>query len=389
MAYLIPPKIYVGFRDSRNLTKMGEAVPLLEERGDSDRKDRIDRWADTDKYEIETWENDPIEGFRIAFDKIEEYHSGSSWNVEDPRGGYITISSNNMANLMSRTVVAGGLIQGKCAWLRDGGQNLLVLEDSDEYQEAFKQSVARMSRVSLRDVQRGDVVALHDGNIVTYLGLSRVCDLFRNSADNFVRHFFDFRDIKKRYFYLVHNEDGTKHLGAKSSIKVGYIKEKASVPLTDKQAFELAAQHDISHDDPCCDDFDRYLVFYAPKKYGASDIEIVFEEKISSPKQVQKHEIIVTDIGDPEHLLAIHNNGRDSFPGSPQNGYLIRRDRLQNGILYLKPEASTSQSSSSFYQWKNFHKQDVYYGDHDDWYRLRIRLKDDVEYERPIKISYI
>lgn len=396
MAYLIPPQIYVGFRDrhryqktgEKAIYKSGEALPLLGDSGDSNRKESVESYCGSN-YDPETWDNEPMEGFRIAFDLHKDSYNITSWRVEDPRGGMFSISSGNLASLMNDTVVAGGLIQGKCVWLRDGAQNSLVLEDSEEYKEAFEQSVARMGRVSLRDVQRGDVVALHDGDIVTFLGLFRVSDYFHNSEDDFVRYFLDFSNIKKRYFYLIHNEeDGTKKLAAKSSVKVGYIKEKVQKPLSDQEAFNLAFAHD--NEDPGCSSYFSHLFsFYAPKVFGGYDIEFVYADKeVTNSSDLESNDVLVADIGDPEHLLMTVNNGTNFYSTSNyHDGYLLRKDKLVESILYIK-EGQSHYRQPYRRSYSKFQSQDVCFSDY-TWHLLRIRLKEEPTFEMPVKLTYI
>lgn len=107
--------------------------------------------------------NDPVEGFQIA-KSVRRYgwNGGGNvkWRITDPRGFDLEISSENFASVLSCSTMVNGVIQGKCVWGRQGANNILLPESSEPYQAAAKMTTKVNSKVSLKDVQVGDMVEI-------------------------------------------------------------------------------------------------------------------------------------------------------------------------------------------------------------------------------------
>ncbi len=109
-------------------------------------------------------DNDPVDGFQIAKSVRRNGGWGGSgnvvWRLADPRGFELEIGSENFARIVDCTTIVNGVIQGKCAWGRDAGKNILLPEMSEPYQEAVTLTTKTNTKISLKDVQVGDTVEL-------------------------------------------------------------------------------------------------------------------------------------------------------------------------------------------------------------------------------------
>jgi hypothetical protein len=120
-----------------------------------------------------------VDGFEVSKSVKRSGWSGSGnvvWRIADPRGFELEISSENFARIIDCTTVEQGKILGKCMWGREGAKNILLPEASDVYQEAVKLTVKTNTKISLKDVQVGDIVEIlstkvpPDDLVCQYLG---------------------------------------------------------------------------------------------------------------------------------------------------------------------------------------------------------------------------
>jgi hypothetical protein len=121
-------------------------------------------------------ENIPVPGFRVANSVRRGGRWGSGdvvWNISDPRGFELEISSANFAKLILNTTVINGEIQGNCIWGKDTQQNVLLSESSDVYQEAKILTSKVGSKLKFKDIQPGDIVEVLRNKVpvsLKYLG---------------------------------------------------------------------------------------------------------------------------------------------------------------------------------------------------------------------------
>lgn len=107
------------------------------------RKDTGRTWAKR-KYSIEyktdelEFDNAPIRGFIITDDIKRTYWGGGNvkWRIEDPRGFEVEISSENLMSIIRSREILEGKILGEFVWAREGGQNILIPVDSEEYKNS-------------------------------------------------------------------------------------------------------------------------------------------------------------------------------------------------------------------------------------------------------------
>jgi hypothetical protein len=159
-------KLYVGLKEQGNgKPDLGFATPFENNAAFRKRKETVDRWvghyqlkldAAGTAYEYDEHgdlirikteprhkivDNKPRSGFRITDDIKRVYWGGGNvvWRVYDPEGFELEIQSRNlMAIIQTAGLNEGGVIPGCCLWGRDGKDNILLHEKSEEYKNAIK-----------------------------------------------------------------------------------------------------------------------------------------------------------------------------------------------------------------------------------------------------------
>ncbi len=185
-------QLYVGIKpkyDTSPGSPLGFATPYEDNAAGRKRQETVKNWVGHYEYEwvdgkqirkeytpnLKIVDNVPLEGFKITDDVKRIYWGGGNvvWRVEDPRGWELEIQSNNlMALIQSVGIQAGGAINGKCIWAREGAQNILIAESSQEYRDAIKaaETVKKPKQLQLKDRVVGATYRLATGEAATYLG---------------------------------------------------------------------------------------------------------------------------------------------------------------------------------------------------------------------------
>jgi hypothetical protein len=192
------PQLYVGLKaqfhydhatkQRTQLTNLGFATPYEDNAAFRKRKATVDDWArpgsdydyvsrtSTPRKKIEpiTVDNVPVSGFKITDEIRRVYWGGGNvvWRVEDPRGFELEMSSQNlMAIIQTVGLQAGGEIPGKCVWARDGANNVLLHESTEEFKTAFQVGkTASPLGTKLRPELIGCKASFKGGYVGTYLG---------------------------------------------------------------------------------------------------------------------------------------------------------------------------------------------------------------------------
>lgn len=185
-------QLYVGIKPTYGTnpgSPLGFATPYEDNAAGRKRQETVKNWVGHYEYEwvdgkqikkeytpnLKIVDNVPLEGFKITDDVKRIYWGGGNvvWRVEDPRGWELEIQSNNlMALIQSLGIQAGGVINGKCIWAREGAQNILIAESSQEYRDAIKaaETVKKPKQLQLKDRVVGATYRLATGEAATYLG---------------------------------------------------------------------------------------------------------------------------------------------------------------------------------------------------------------------------
>lgn len=236
----IPKQHYVGLRGQRadeSRLPLGFATPAddAHTKTFAKRVETITNWCNTFKHYANAGEqqnlgnkivdNIPLEGYRIADSVRRTGWNGGNvvWRIEDPRGFELEISSANFGRIVDCTTIVNGVIQGKCAWGRDGAVNVLLPENSDPYKEAFTNTVRSSTNVSIASVKPNDIVVLRDGRKMRYVGVYYfiTTDYTSKYREPTVHKF---GQIKKRHVFadvLETTSDAHYYLTQKGTYKAG------------------------------------------------------------------------------------------------------------------------------------------------------------------------
>jgi hypothetical protein len=192
------PKLYVGLKAQTQVdpvtkervprVNLGFATPLENNAAFEKRKRTVDDWskpwADWDPITRKsiprppldpiTIDNVPVAGFKVTDDVRRIYWGGGNvvWRVEDPRGFELEVSSQNlMAVIQTVGLAAGGEIPGKCVWARDGANNVLLHETTQEFKNAYRVGETVSTKgTKLKPEHIGCKVSFKSGYTGTYLG---------------------------------------------------------------------------------------------------------------------------------------------------------------------------------------------------------------------------
>lgn len=171
----IPEKHYVGMvvRSSSKLP-LGFITPWGEDAAAQKRMSTVDNWSNAGKagsLPTTVIDNIPMLGFRMSGGIRRGMQGGQDkWRIEDPRGFELEITSENLSMLLSDTTLEKGEILDKCVWAREGGHNLLLTVESEEYIEAVKMTEIAGSSASWKDAKLGYTITLQNGIKGRYLG---------------------------------------------------------------------------------------------------------------------------------------------------------------------------------------------------------------------------
>ena len=173
-------QLYVGLSGT-----LGFATPYEDNAAFRKRKATVDSWCcgsvlENGRYvpkpgKTEIIDNIPREGFKITDDVKRVYWGGGNivWRVLDPYGFELEIQSANLLAIINTAgLKAGGEIPGKCLWGRDGKDNILLHESSQEYQTAIlaAETIKKPKTVGSNDRMVGHKYLLMDGSQGIYLG---------------------------------------------------------------------------------------------------------------------------------------------------------------------------------------------------------------------------
>ncbi len=184
----IPDKHYVGM-----IVRTGSSIPLGfitpwgEDAAALKRIDTVDSWCKasrTGPLPTTVIENTPMLGFKMSGDIRRGMQGGQDkWRIVDPRGFELEITSTNLSMLLADTTLEKGEILDKCVWAREGGQNLLLTVESEEYIEAVKMTEIANSTAAWKDVKLGNTVVLQNGISGRYLGKMHIIqDHYRDQS---------------------------------------------------------------------------------------------------------------------------------------------------------------------------------------------------------------
>lgn len=202
-----PTEHYVGMivrkqSGDKDYLPLAFMTPEGTDKAADNRKASVDQWvannstgydyATRTRYTIKqpkpvVLKNEPLAGFRLL-DEIKRDSSWGSgnvkWRVEDPRGFELEISSPNLMQILSCSVVDGGEILDRCMWARQGKDNVLVPVSSEVYKTAVENTQRAGTSVSTRNLKLGSTVVLQNGVRGRYYGKMNAVHNSRKARSN-------------------------------------------------------------------------------------------------------------------------------------------------------------------------------------------------------------
>ena len=133
-------------------------------------------WTDWcwERLGTQEFDNVPTSGFRIAEvtqRSSEWFGSGRNmWEVHDPRGFRLEITSDNLMALLENTNIINGVFSEPMVWAWSGASMALVSTNSDLYQTTLANTARIARKVSARDIKPGYRIRLKNGKEGTYMG---------------------------------------------------------------------------------------------------------------------------------------------------------------------------------------------------------------------------
>lgn len=210
---VIPAKHYVGMSHRADTLPLGFLTPWGEDAAAKKRMDTVDSWVNTGyskkkKLAAITIDNNPMLGFKLTSGiRTGQYGAVDKWRVEDPRGFELEISSPNLAQLLSLGTVENGEFLDQCVWGRDGGNNILLSVESEDYKEAIEFTKINSMSTSWKDVKIGNEIILQNGLKGKYLGKMNTIS---------VRHPYSAKDdpgnsitASSKPYYVIHTSTTT------------------------------------------------------------------------------------------------------------------------------------------------------------------------------------
>jgi hypothetical protein len=189
--------------------------------------------------------NQALEGFEISRSVRRYGWSGKGnvvWRITDPRGFDLEITSENFASIIDCADLEKGVIRGPCIWGRLGPKNVLLPENSVPYQEAVRRTEKVNQKVSLREVQRGDIIDIISSSVpeqhqrCRYFG-KLIAASTDADADPGISHIQNQRILlgRQQECHVIQSQlDGS--LFKLSSIRISAVLDRSASPLSAEQA---------------------------------------------------------------------------------------------------------------------------------------------------------
>lgn len=221
----IPDQWFLGIHHNRGGEEpLGFMTPDGDDSQAESRKDTARKWATPGRFggkfgkksgdaEFRTLESEPQSGYKVA--SVTKRGGRESnrelFRVVDPRGFELEIDPENFLKIMRNTFVEKGEIFTELAWVRAGSNNLLIPTDSEEYDEALKETEARKSDLGMGDIELGWRVRIQRGMEGRYLGrwdlIQRERTRKRSRTKSGLHHAYEYEtdvevNTNRRYAFL-------------------------------------------------------------------------------------------------------------------------------------------------------------------------------------------
>jgi hypothetical protein len=298
-------KLYVGLRpQGEGSVDLGFSTPFENNAAFRKRKATVDTWGawvehvrDPDSphgYKVENGrcvtikhdatckvvDNDPREGFKVTDSLKRVYWGGGNvvWRIEDPLGFELEIQSNNLLAIIQNCDLESGIIKGKCLWARDGKDNILIHESSEEYKDAFKAAETLKAPTTVPMTERvvGGKYLLKNGTEAIYVGrMFAYIPVVENATSLYHRAYYsDHKELPAQFVSVPYAKPvGKRHYG----------RDRGAGTIVAEQRFYggTVEQFDVVADVEL-----RQFIFYA--KSGAPLIRRLDHSLVVVPTSVQR-----------------------------------------------------------------------------------------------------
>jgi hypothetical protein len=249
----IPQQVYVGFQGRRTVDEvpLGFMTPYEDTAAGKKRQATVDDWAKPSHYQTDVKafnsiiiDNKPMVGFKIgrAIRRSSSFGGTSTVvRIEDPRGFELEIGVENLVMLLNANIMEDCELMQECLWGREGARNILLPINSEPYKEYLQTQELINNKVSLKDVQIGDVVKILGGKEGMYLGGMHFATRTSEhdySVSNCPAE-IDIQIVNKKRYVVRYEEGQSISYMGEASIRIERIVKKAAKPLTQGEVYKM------------------------------------------------------------------------------------------------------------------------------------------------------
>lgn len=117
---------------------------------------------------VEEMANTPYSNFKIL--EFYNYKSTELVYIQDQRGIKIGIDLSFFQDILNELTIINGTIMNDCVWGTLNSRILLIPVDSEIYKICTENLERKISRISLKDIEFGDLCLMEDGSELIYFG---------------------------------------------------------------------------------------------------------------------------------------------------------------------------------------------------------------------------
>jgi len=182
--------------------------------------------------------NTPLPGFTLLKSGRRSWSSSeTTWSVIDPRGFIVTITSQNLEEILHVTGITEGLIQQRCVWAREDSQTRMTLVpvSADKYDLAVHNTKLLDDKVDMSEVQIGDTVSLQNGLNGKYMGvLSLYGRIAASTINDDALYYKASAKLRKQ---VIEISPGCYYF--QTDVKILSIKNKCDIPMTKEESANI------------------------------------------------------------------------------------------------------------------------------------------------------
>lgn len=228
----IAKHMYAGWSSTKVGLQEAEIIPNGES---ANEKKKIASF--TKKYTfIKEFENVPLPGFTLAKSGKKTWSStDTTWQIIDPRGFMVRITSDNLERILQVTGITENLIQQRCVWAREDSQTRMTLVPvtADVYEQAVENTKMLEEKVSITDVQIGDTVFLQNKMQGRYMGTLSLYGRIEGSYND-----YDIMKVRPQLRrQIIEIEPGRYY--CQVNAKILKVIDKVATPLTKEESAEI------------------------------------------------------------------------------------------------------------------------------------------------------